>query len=88
DNTDDNLPKGDDANQTHSKINPITKKISPNDFAHTSRPNQSKVHKLAQNPSHPAKTDDTKSHVAQALAQSADASAAKIAESLDNDIHE
>lgn len=87
DNTDDNLPKGDDANQTHSKINPITKKISPNDFAHTSRPNQSKVHKLAQNPSHPAKTDDTKSHVAQALAQSADASAAKIAESLDNDIH-
>lgn len=62
--------------------------MSPNDFAHTSSPNQSKVHKLAQNPSYPTKTDDTKSHVAHALAQSADASVAKIAESLDNDIHE
>lgn len=89
DHTDDHPPKDDDANQTHSKTKPITKKSStPNDFAHTSSPNQSKVHKLAQNPSHPAKTDDTKSHVAQALAQSADASVAKIAESLDNDIHE
>lgn len=89
DHTDNNLPKDDDANQTHSKTKPITKKSStPNGFAHTSSPNQSKVHKLAQNPSHPAKTDDTKSHVAHALAQSADASAAKIAESLDNDIHE
>ena len=57
DNADNNLPKGDDANQTHSKIKPITKKMSPNDFAHTSSPNQSKVHKLAQNPSHPATTD-------------------------------
>ena len=28
DNTDDNLPKGDDANQTHSKINPITKRLA------------------------------------------------------------
>ena len=88
DHADDHPPKGDDANQTHLKTKPITKKSSmPNDSAHTSSPNQSKVHKLAQNPSHPAKTDDTKSHVAQALAQSADASAAKIAESLDNDIH-
>ena len=89
DSADDHPPKGDDANQTHLKTKPITKKSSmPNDSAHTSSPNQSKVHKLAQNPSHPAKTDDTKSHVAHALAQSADASAAKIAESLDNDIHE
>ena len=87
DHADNNLPKGGDANQTHSKINPITKKMSPNGFAHTSSLNQSKVHKLAQNPSYPTKTDDTKSHVAHALAQSADASAAKIAESLDNDIH-
>lgn len=89
DHTDDHPPKDDDANQTHSKTKPITKKSStPNDFSHTSSPNQSKVHKLAQNPSQPAKTDNTKSHVAHALAQSADASAAKIAESLDNDIHE
>lgn len=88
DHADNNLPKGGDANQTHLKTKPITKKSStPNDFAHTSSPNQSKAHKLAQNPSHPAKTDDTKSHVAHALAQSADASVAKIAESLDNDIH-
>lgn len=88
DHTDNNLPKDDDANQTHLKTKPITKKSSmPNDSAHTSSPNQIKACESVQNLPYPAKTDDTKSHVAQALAQSADASAAKIAESLDNDIH-
>ncbi|OAV32640.1 hypothetical protein AO368_0243 [Moraxella catarrhalis] len=89
DHADNNLPKGDDANQTHLKTKPITKKSStPNDFSHTSSPNQIKACESVQNLPYPAKTDDTKSHVAHALAQSADASVAKIAESLDNDIHE